>query len=99
MNRPNETHMAKRRSLQLAEERLKRDLQQHVVSRQEWLHPRAKAETLAAMRHLQSSLSPNLAGHFFDAARIKANARTLQPPEARVRFQPKVSSSQEGDTG
>ena len=99
MNRPNETHMAKRRSLQLAEERLKRDLQQHVVSREEWLHPRAKAETLAAMRHLQLSLSPNLAGHFFDAARIKANATILQPPEVRVRTQPMGNSSQEGGTG
>ena len=47
--------------VQLAEALLKQELQ-----------PWAKAATLAAMRRLQLSLSPNLAGHFFDAAHIKA---------------------------
>ncbi len=75
MNRPNDTHFHKRRALQLAEALLKHELQEHVVAREEWLQPRAKAETLAAMRRLQLSLSPNLAGHFFDAAQIKAGPR------------------------
>ena len=65
MNRPNTTHTHKRRALQLAESLLKRELQEHVVAREEWLRPSAKAATLAAMRRLQRSLSPNLAGHFF----------------------------------
>ena len=68
MNRPNDTHFHKRRALQLAEALLKHELHQYVVAREEWLQPWAKAETLAAMRRLQLSLSPNLAGHFFDAA-------------------------------
>ena len=72
MNRPNDTHFHKRRALQLAEALLKHELRQYVVAREEWLQPRAKAETLAAMRRLQLSLSPNLAGHFFDAAQIQA---------------------------
>ena len=45
-----------------AEALLKRELQEHVVAREEWLQPWAKAATLAAMRRLQLSLSPNLAG-------------------------------------
>ena len=72
MNRPNTTHTHKRRALQLAESLLKRELHEHVVAREEWLRPSAKAATLAAMRRLQLSLSPNLAGHFFGAAQIKA---------------------------
>ena len=72
MNRPNDTHFHKRRVLQLAEALLKRELRDHIVAREEWLQPWAKAATLAAMRRLQLSLSPNLAGHFFDAAQIKA---------------------------
>ena len=75
MNRPNDTHFHKRRVLQLAETHLKHEIRQHVVARDEWLRPGAKAETLAAMRRLQLSLSPNLAGHFFDAAQIKAAPR------------------------
>ena len=75
MNRPNDTHFHKRRALQLAEALLKHELHQYVVAREEWLQPWAKAETLAAMRRLQLSLSPNLAGHFFDAAQIKAGPR------------------------
>ena len=70
MNRPNETHFHKRRVLQLAEALLKQELRQYVAAREEWLQPWAKAATLAAMRRLQLSLSPNLAGHFFDAAQI-----------------------------
>ena len=72
MNRPNTTHTHKRRALQLAESLLKRELHEHVVAREEWLRPSAKAATLAALRRLQLSLSPNLANHFFDAAQIKA---------------------------
>ncbi len=72
MNRPNDTHFHKRRTLQLAEALLKHELRDHIVAREEWLQPWAKAATLAAMRRLQLSLSPNLAGHFFDAAQIKA---------------------------
>ena len=75
MNRPSDTHFHKRRALQLAEAHLKHEVRQHVVARDEWLRPGAKAETLAAMRRLQLSLSPNLAGHFFDAAQIKAAPR------------------------
>ena len=72
MNRPNATHFHKRRALQLAEALLKQELRQYVVAREEWLQPWAKVATLAAMRRLQLSLSPNLAGHFFDAAQIQA---------------------------
>ena len=72
MNRPNDTHFHKRRVLQLAEALLKQELRQYVVAREEWVQPWAKAATLAAMRRLQLSLSPNLAGHFFDAAQIQA---------------------------
>ena len=72
MNRPNDTHFHKRRALQLAEALLKHELREHVLAREEWLQPWAKAEMLAAMRRLQLSLSPNLAGHFFDAEQIKA---------------------------
>jgi len=72
MNRPNTTHIHKRRALQLAESLLKRELHEHVVAREEWLRPSAKAATLAAMRRLQLSLSPNPARHFFDAAQIQA---------------------------
>ena len=61
MNRPNATHTHKRRALQLAESLLKRELHEHVVAREEWLRPSAKAATLAAMRRLQLSLSPNRA--------------------------------------
>ena len=71
MNRPNDTHFHKRRVLQLAEALLKQELRQYVVAREEWVQPWAKAATLAAMRRLQLSLSPNLAGHFFDAAQIR----------------------------
>ena len=66
MNRPNDTHFHKRRVLQLAEALLKQELRQYVVAREEWLQPWAKGAMLAAMRRLQLSLSPNLAGHFFD---------------------------------
>ena len=55
MNRPNDTHFHKRRALQLAEDR------EHIVAREEWAQPWAKAATLAATRPLQHSLSPNLA--------------------------------------
>ena len=72
MNRPNDAHFHKRRVLQLAEALLKQELRQYVAAREEWLQPWAKAAMLAAMRRLQLSLSPNLAGHFFDAAHIKA---------------------------
>ena len=72
MNRPNDTHFHKRRVLQLAEALLKQELRQYVAAREEWLQPWANAAMLAAMRRLQLSLSPNLAGHFFDAAQIKA---------------------------
>ena len=48
MNRPNDTHFHKRRALQLAEALLKQELRQFIVAREEWLTPRAKAETLAA---------------------------------------------------
>ena len=58
MNRPNDTHFHKRRALQLAEALLKHELQQHVLAREERLQPSAKAETLAAMRRFQLSLSP-----------------------------------------
>ena len=75
MSRPNDTHFHKRRVLQLAEALLKQELRQYVVAREEWLQPWAKAAMLAAMRRLQLSLSPNLAGHFFDAAQIKAGPR------------------------
>ena len=70
MNRP--THFHNRHALQLAEALLKHELRAHVVARNEWLQPWAKAATVAAMRRLQLSLSPNLAGRFFDAAQIKA---------------------------
>ena len=70
MNRP--THFHNRHVLQLAEALLKHELRAHVVARNEWLQPWAKAATVAATRRLQLSLSPNLAGRFFDAAQIKA---------------------------
>ena len=79
MNRPNDTHSHKRRALELAEALLKRELRDHVVAREEWLQPGARAATLAAMRRLQLSLSPNLAGHFFDAAQIKAWEKHREP--------------------
>ena len=79
MNRPNDTHFHKRRALQLAEALLKRELRDHIVAREEWLQPGARAATLAAMRRLQLSLSPNLAGHFFDAAQIKAWEKHREP--------------------
>jgi len=82
MNRPNDTHFHKRCALQLAEALLKHELREHVVAREEWLRPGAKAETLAAMRRLQLSLSPNLAGHFFDAAQIKAEPHVMDPRAA-----------------
>ena len=85
MNRPNDTHFHKRRALQLAEALLKRELQEHIVAREEWLQPWAKAATLAAMRRLQLSLSSNLAGHFFDAAQIKAAPRERNPGPDRGR--------------
>ena len=84
MNRPNDTHFHKRRALQLAEALLKHELHQYVVAREEWLQPWAKAETLAAMRRLQLSLSPNLAGHFFDAAQIKAGPRERRAGEVHA---------------
>ena len=70
MNRP--THFHKRHALQIAATLLKHELRAHVVARNEWLQPWAKAATVAATRRLQLSLSPNLAGRFFDAAQIKA---------------------------
>ena len=73
MNRPNDTHFHKRRVLQLAEALLKQELQ-----------PWAKAAALAAMRRLQLSLSPNLAGHFFDAAQIKAGPRERRAGEVHT---------------
>ena len=79
MNRPNDTHFHKRRALQLAEALLKRELRDHIVAREEWLQPGARAATLAAMRRLQNSPSPNLAGHFFDAAQIKAWEKHREP--------------------
>ena len=84
MNRPNDTHFHKRRALQLAEALLKHELREHVLAREEWLQPWAKAETLAAMRRLQLSLSPNLAGHFFDAAQIKAGPRERRAGEVHT---------------
>jgi hypothetical protein len=81
MNRPNDTHFHKRRVLQLAEALLKQELRQYVVTRVEWLQQWAKAATLAAMRRLQLSLSPNLAGRFFDAAQIHFfDAAQIQAP-------------------
>ena len=86
MNRPNETHFHKRRVLQLAEALLKQELRQYVAAREEWLQPWAKAATLAAMRRLQLSLSPNLARHFFDAAQIQAPwEHALVPSSTRGR--------------
>ena len=86
MNRPNETHYGKRRTLQLAESALKRDLKRHLVAREEWMHPSAKGEILAAMRRLQLSLSPNLREHFYDfaglgpaAAVCSARRKTVAP--------------------
>ena len=100
MNRPNDTHFHKRRVLQLAEALLKQELRQYVAAREEWLQPWAKAATLAAMRRLQLSLSPNLAGHFFDAAQIKApgerqagdphTAPPAAPPAKPMRRQQRV---------
>ena len=81
MNRPKDTHFHKRRVLQLAEALLKQELRQYVVTRVEWLQQWAKAATLAAMRRLQLSLSPNLAGRFFDAAQIHFfDAAQIQAP-------------------
>ena len=77
MNRPNDTHFHKHCVLQLAEALLKQELQ-----------PWAKAATLAAMRRLQLSLSPNLARHFFDATHIKApweHALVAQPSAAATK--------------
>ena len=72
--------------LQLAEALLKQELRQYVAAREEWLQPWAKAATLAAMRRLQLSLSPNLAGHFFDAAQIQAPwEHALVPSSTRGR--------------
>ena len=93
MNRPNDTHFHKRRALQLAEALLKQGLRQFIVAREEWLTPRAKAETLATMRRLQLSLSPNLAGHFYEAEQIKAGLRSapvapLHEPARQRRAQP-----------
>ncbi len=61
--------------------------------REEWLQPWAKAATLAAMRRLQLSLSPNLAGHFFDAAQIKAPWEHALTPSGTpgLRAQPKAA--------
>ncbi len=66
MNRPNDTHFHKRRVLQLAEQTLKHELRDFVVSRDEWMHPAAEARILETMRRLQRSLSPNLKEHFYD---------------------------------
>ena len=82
MNRPNDTHFHKRRVLQLAEALLKQELRQYVVAREEGLQPWAKAETLAAMGRLQLSLSPNLAGHFYEAAQIQTGLRSSAAPAA-----------------
>ena len=82
MNRPNDTHFHKRRALQLAEALLKQELRQYVVAREEWLQPWAKVATLAAMRRLQLSLSPNLAGHFYEAAQIQRGLRSGAAPTA-----------------
>ena len=88
MNRPNDTHFHKRRVLQLAEALLKQELRQYVAAREEWLQPWAKAATLAAMRRLQLLLSPNLAGHFFGAAQIKAEHQ-LTPVGSGTRGYPR----------
>ena len=93
MNRPNDTHFHKRRALQLAEALLKHELREHVLAREEWLQPWAKAETLAAMRRLQLSLSPNLAGHFFDAAQIKAGPRERRVGEVHTDLHVKPAAS------
>ena len=75
MNRPNDTHFGKRRTLQLAEAALKQELKHYVVARDEWMHPSAKGKILETMRRLQRSLSPNLKEHFYDS-------RTMAtPPE------------------
>jgi len=95
MNRPNDTHFHKRRSLQLAEALLKQELWQYVAAREEWLQPKAKAATLAAMRRLQLSLSPNLAGHFFDAAQIKAPREQLMPSTRRRHAQPNATTQRQ----
>ncbi len=79
MNRPNDTHFHKRRVLQLAEQTLKRELRDFVVSRDEWMHPAAEARILETMRRLQRSLSPNLKEHFYDftsAPRVLASVHT-----------------------
>ena len=79
MNRPNDTHFHKRRALQLAEALLKHELREHVLAREEWLQPWAKAEMLAAMRRLQLSLSPNLAlGARVGALRHARSARAAE---------------------
>ena len=65
MNRPNDTHIGKRRVLQLAEAALKYELKRYVVARDEWMHPSAKGKILETMRRLQRSLSPNLREHFY----------------------------------
>ena len=66
MNRPNDTHIGKRRVLQLAEAALKYELRDFVYARDEWMHPSAKGKILETMRRLQRSLSPNLREHFYD---------------------------------
>ena len=65
MNRPNDTHIGKRRVLQLAEAALKYELRDFVFARDEWMHPSAKGKILETMRRLQRSLSPNLREHFY----------------------------------
>ena len=65
MNRPNDTHIGKRRVLQLAEAALKYELRDFVFARDEWMHPSAKGKILETMRRLQRSLSPNLKEHFY----------------------------------
>ena len=84
MNRPNDTHFHKRRVLQLAEQTLKHELRDFVVSRDEWMHPAAEARILETMRRLQRSLSPNLKEHFYDfRVRVPLDPRPLAPPMTR----------------
>ncbi len=101
MNRPNDTHFHKRRApacrgpaeagataIRCGEGGAT------AILRQE-LQPWAKAATLGAMRRLQLSLSPNLAGHFFDVAQIQAPWEHALVPSStrRRRAQPNAAAT------